>query len=272
METIPSIETQIQLEKLFSKNQLIPRIKSEFIKCEAVDFHGWFNEINLPPAFGFDLLTQMAIHKRANLQTMIGLLRHHFKDGQKTADMLLLAAQNDLIDWSPNLKLFIVKYTISKDVQREIDQYQYPLPMVVRPRRIKKNTDTGYISFNGSVILKNNHHEDDVCLDHLNRMNAVKFSIDLDTATMIKNQWRNLDKPKSGETVESFDARKRAFDKYDRVSKNVMKTLEDTGNKFYLTHKYDKRGRVYCQGYHVNYQGTAWNKAVVQLADKEIIE
>jgi len=39
-----------------------------------------------------------------------------------------------------------------------------------------------------------------------------------------------------------------------------------------MTHRYDKRGRVYCMGYHVNYQGTPWNKAVIELADKEMIQ
>jgi DNA-directed RNA polymerase len=52
----------------------------------------------------------------------------------------------------------------------------------------------------------------------------------------------------------------------------VIGILEGFSNEFYLTHRYDKRGRVYCQGYHVTYQGTPWNKAVLELADKEIIE
>jgi DNA-directed RNA polymerase len=52
----------------------------------------------------------------------------------------------------------------------------------------------------------------------------------------------------------------------------VIGILEEYGNEFYLTHRYDKRGRVYCQGYHISYQGNAWNKSVIELADKEIIE
>lgn len=269
---VVDINTQIDLEKLFNKNQLIPRVKSEFINCKEFNFIDWFNEIEIPVAFGFDILTQMAIYKRTNLPTLVGLLRHHFKDSQQTVDMILKAAQHDVLDWNPQYRLFIVRYTISKDVQREIDTYQYPLPMVVEPRKIKSNSDTGYITNQGSVILRNNHHDGDVCLDHLNRMNKIKLTINQDTASMIKNEWRNLDKAKPGESVESFDARKRAFDKYNRVSKEVIDTLDTCGNEFYLTHKYDKRGRIYCQGYHCTYQGNSWNKAVIELADKEIIE
>jgi DNA-directed RNA polymerase len=41
------------------------------------------------------------------------------------------------------------------------------------------------------------------------------------------------------------------------------------GNRFWLTHKYDKRGRTYCQGYHVSYQGNDYNKACIEFADGE---
>lgn len=267
---------QLELEKLYNKNQTLTRIKREFQTCTDVDFSAFMMQEGIPQSFGFDLMTQLVLHKRTTLGTMVAILRHHFEPApdanQQTADMILKAAMVDLVDWDPNLRQLVVRFNISQDVQDDLDRFQYPLPMVVRPREIQTNTETGYLMSSGSVILRKNHHEDDVCLDHLNRMNKVKFAIDMDTATMIKNQWKHLDKPKSGETQEEFDRRKRAFDKYDRSAKDVMTLLLQEGNEFYLTHKYDKRGRIYCQGYHVNYQGAAWNKAVIQLADKELVE
>jgi DNA-directed RNA polymerase len=41
---------------------------------------------------------------------------------------------------------------------------------------------------------------------------------------------------------------------------------------FHLTHKVDKRGRIYSQGYHVNTQGAAFKKAMIELAKEELIE
>ncbi len=99
--------------------------------------------------------------------------------------------------------------------------------------------------------------------------NKVPFTINMGTALMVRNQWRNLDKPKEGETKQDFEKRKRAFEKYDRTAKDVMALLMQHSDRFWMTHRYDKRGRVYCQGYHVNYQGTPWNKAVVEFANKE---
>jgi DNA-directed RNA polymerase len=50
-----------------------------------------------------------------------------------------------------------------------------------------------------------------------------------------------------------------------------MEHLAVADDRFYLTNKYDKRGRTYSQGYHVNPQGADWNKGVIELADKELI-
>lgn len=287
-ETSPDVELnaepdarhalQAELEHLYHKNQLMSRIRSEFTDCAEFNFSGYLAHNNIPVEFGFDLLVQMVLHKRTSLPTLVGILRKHFEPAvgasQQAADTLLAAAEADLVDWNPLTRQFIVKFDITREVQNELDQYQFPLPMVVQPAEVRSNRDTGYITepvSTGSIILKRNHHNDDVCLDHINRMNAVQFSIDEDTAFMIRNSWKNLDKPKDNETKADYQKRVRAFDKYDRSSKDVITKVLSLGNEFHLTHKYDKRGRIYCQGYHINYQGTPWNKSVVQLADKELV-
>lgn len=262
---------QRYLETQFSKHQLLPRLRKEFATCEEIDFNEIMLQADIPAPFGFDLLVQIALHRRADLPTMVGLLRRHLGDSQATADMLLKCAEADLLDWNTNLREFIVIYMISDELQEELDKYQFPLPMVVPPKTLKSNKDTGYLIGSGSVILKNNHHAEDVCLDHLNRMNRIPFAIDADTANMMSAEWKNLDKPKEGETRADFEKRRKAFEKYDRISRQVLEELTRFGNEFYLTHRYDKRGRTYCMGYHVTYQGATWNKAVVQLSEKEFI-
>lgn len=263
---------QRELEKLFNKNQTITRIKAEFIEHKEFDFGEYFEANGIPTGFGYDVMVQMALRKRCQLPVLVGILNRHFDDVQMTADMLKKCAEADIIDWSPHLDLFIVKATISADVQAELDMYQYPLPMVVKPRTVKSNRDTGMLESSGSLILKNNHHEDDICLDHINRMNRVELAINYTVVDMVKNKWKNLDKPKAGEDRKEFEKRKKAFLKYDRTSRDVMEIITHYDNKFHLLHKYDKRGRTYCQGYHVDYQGPDWNKAVVEFANKELIE
>lgn len=263
---------QAKLEQLYDKNKLYPRIRREFIEERSIDFIEIMERHEIPVPFGLDVLAELALRKRVPVNIMVGLLRRHFKDSQETADMLIKCAHADLITYCTHQRQFIVIYELPQEVQEELDRFQYPLPMVVPPRQLTCNTDTGYLTGSGSLILRGNHTEEDVCLDHLNRMNSIRFSIDEDTALMVKNQWRDLDKQKPDETKADFERRKKAFEKYDRVAKDVIGLLTELGNVHHMTHKYDKRGRVYCQGYHLTYQGTDWNKAIIQLADKEYVE
>lgn len=269
-------EFQLEIERLFNKNQLMPRLKSEFKAAQGFEEHMKSNDI--PLDFGFTLLAQMCLHKRANMQVLVGILRHFFKEhgsnaSQVCADHLLKAAEKDLVDWHPVRREFIMKWDVSHDVKMDLERYQYPLPMVIKPKEVKTNMDTGYLTVRSSIILRDNHHEDDVCLDHINHVNGIRLRINSNVARMIQNQWKGLDKPKADEDYEEYQKRVRAFEKYDRTARDVMLMLEVSGDgSFYLTHRYDKRGRCYSQGYHVNYQGNPWNKAVIEFAEGEVVE
>lgn len=262
-------EHQLMLEQIYDKNQLMPRVRQAFKDCERASFEQVMNALGIPSKFGFDMLAQMAVRKRANVPTLVGSLRHHCDSAQEVANLLEIAVANNLIEWSSRDQQFIVIFGIAESLQAELDRFQFPLPMVIPPEPVEDNLDTGYLSGRSSVILRDNHTDDDVCLDHLNRLNQTAFTINLDVAQTIQNKWRNIDKKKDDETWEDFKKRQKAFQKYDRVAKDVIQLLLKEGNELYLTHRYDKRGRSYCMGFHITYQGTDWNKAVLELAAKE---
>lgn len=262
--------SQIELEELYSKYQLLPCIRQEFVDA---NFPEHMEAQGIPVEFGLSLMVQMVLHKRAHLTTLVGVLMVHFEDeekpGQACADMLLKAAEADLVDVVPETGTFVLCYDICADTQRKLDVLQFPLPMIEEPMVVSNNRQTGYRTIRGSLILRNNHHDDDICLDHINRVNAIPLSLNADTVAFVQNRWKNHDKKKDGETQDDFQKRKRAFTKYDRSSRDVLTAMMAQGNRFWLTHRYDKRGRTYCQGYHVTYQGNDWNKACIQLADAE---
>lgn len=265
--------SQIELELLYSKHQLHDVIGEEF---KSQGFPEALEEVGIPVHFGIVLLTQMALFKRATLPTMVGVLRSHFKEepcpAQACADMIRKACEEDVIDWDPKAQQLVVIYEINQELQERLDQFQYPLPMIEEPRPVTDNRHTGYRTIVGSAILKKgNHHEDDICLDHLNRVNSQKLALNQNTVTLVRNQWKNLDVPKKGESLTEFRDRRKAFIKYNRSSKDILDALIIQGNQFWLTHKYDKRGRTYCQGYHVTYQGNDWNKACVEFAEAETL-
>lgn len=262
-------QKQIDFEDKYNKNQLIKRLREEFSDPELLVI---MEKADIPHKFGIDLLVQMCLHKRCSVSTLIGTLRNHCNNINEIPELLLKAVKADLVDWNNEIEQFIIVYDISEDVQQEIDTYQYPLPMLVRPLLLENNKDTGYFTFKSSVILKNNHHDNDVCLDHLNRSNQVPLTVNQNVVKYVQNKWKNLDKVKPGETKADLDKRRKAFAKYDRCSKEVIKTVSDNSDNFYLTHRYDKRGRTYSCGYHINYQSNPWCKAVVEFANKELCE
>lgn len=277
------ITSQQQLEILYSKYQLIPRIKQEFIEAKAPEL---LAQKDIPVAFGLDLLVQISLHRRARIATMVGLLKTHFTSEhpeQEAADMILKAAEADIVDIETRQTVdeltgrllkwhdVLVRYEVTEDVQKALDQFQFPLPMIVPPEPVHHNRQTGYQTIKGSIILKNNHHEDDVCLDHINRVNAIPLRLNADVVAFVQNQWRNLDKQKEDESWDEFRKRKEAFEKYDTIAHDVIQAVQAQGDRFWLTHRYDKRGRVYSQGYHINYQGNDWNKACIEFADGEVL-
>lgn len=268
----PYVELQHKIEQLTNKNQLMPRLRAYFGADSQPLIHNIINSVGLPIEFGTEVMVQIALHKRMIPSSMIGImLKYNPENPQWVADTLHVMVALQLLKYDDERNQLIVIHDIPHDLQRELDCFQYPLPMVCEPNTLKTNRDTGYITVRGSAILRDNYHEEDICLDHLNRMNRVALRINSHTAGMIANRWRNLDKPKEDEDHKDFMKRKKAFEKFDSTVRFVMKFLYEAGNRFFLTHKYDKRGRSYCQGYHVNYQGAPWNKAVIELANPELV-
>lgn len=270
---------QLELEKLFNKNQLMPRLRAEYWIEPIVDHcaaHG------LPLEFTIELLCQMALHKRTTMDVMVGILWKRVtdhkipttEDMQKCADLILKIAYADLVEYLSESKTLIVKLDVTQDVREELDRFQYPLPMVVEPDGLRNNRDTGYLTVRGTVMSgAGKHTNDDLCLDHLNAMNRVPLRINNKTAQMVDNQWADLDRRKEDETQEKFEKRVAAFKKYSRTVDDVMEQLSVASDgEMWITHKVDFRGRTYCQGYHVNPQGNEWNKAVIEFAEQEIVE
>lgn len=264
-------QNQLDLEKIFNKNQLVTRLRQEYDIDEIKEY---CLSKEIPYEFALDLLVHIMIHRRANVPTMVGILNRHFDTKQECADMLLKCAEHDLVDWDDELELFIVRIQVLDTVMNEIHKYMYPLPMVVEPEKITNNTTTGYLSDackRGSIILKNNHHNDDVCLDHINRMNQIPLSVNARVAHFINNKWKDIDKQKPHESFSDYQTRRKAFERYTNTTKDVVDAFVMMGNRFYITHRYDKRGRTYCNGYHINPQGNDWNKATVEFFDKELV-
>ena len=263
-------DLQKDLELRYSKYQSKNFIRQKFINA---GFNNILNRLEIPLMFGIDVLSEMAVRKRTKISTIVGILSRHFKSEenpyQTTANYIAYMLKCNLIGYDTERDDLIVAYELDDDSKSKLERFQYPLPMIEPPVHVTNNRQTGYVTIDGSLILQDNHHNNDICLDHINRVNQQTLSINENVVAFIQNQWKNISAPKDGESREDYDRRRKNYLKYTKGAYEVMELITMYSNQFWLTHKYDKRGRTYCQGYHVNYQGNDWNKACVQFAHEE---
>lgn len=100
----------------------------------------------------------------------------------------------------------------------------------------------------------------------INKLQAVPWEINEDVLYYINDTLKPADEP---ETPIQERERVKAFKLRDLETDNVINYLLENGNKFYFGWKYDKRGRSYSQGYHVNPQGNSYRKAMLNYSNKE---
>lgn len=170
-----------------------------------------------------------------------------------------------------------------EDVHQEVvDRAMYMPPMLCKPNKLKHNRSCGYQTIKGeSLILGGaiNHHDEELCVDVLNTMNGIALCINqefreycLEEPTFDLNTVENAKELTRIELQRAIHQQRLNWEDHLRKSTALYDLMIEEGNKFYLTHKVDKRGRIYSQGYHINPQGTSFKKAVVELHRKEKVD
>jgi len=192
-------------------------------------------------------------------------------DAIKTAsELIAVICHSDLYDIIPakhsDTGSLMVKANFSLELEtlKAINTAKYLPPMVCKPNYIQRdnNRDTSHLTFSDSLILgKQNHYSEFTSIDAINIANRVELALDEDMLMFEETPNKPLDTP---EKVKQFN-------KLIEDSLDVYNEILSTGNSFYLTWKFDFRGRQYSQGYHVNIQSTGYKKSLINLAKKEVI-
>lgn len=136
-------------------------------------------------------------------------------------------------------------------------------PLVMQPKILKHNKDTPYLTIGQeSRILNKGHHNEDICLDVINKKNATELCLDVEFLCRVEEIPNSpLDSP---EKVTAWnDMKVQSYEFYH--------LMVAQGNRFHLDHKPDKRGRLYAVGYHISTQGSPIKKAMIELAKQEVV-
>ena len=239
----------------------------DYYKSKNTRINNWIKtEPNL-----YDLVisvfTTTLLHKSLTYQAICGMLNHKIKlpdviDRVKTiAEILAVISKTGLINIKRNGSGENTTVTSGYELGVNIPVEDKHELSAYRPQRVIRNKD----GIQGSMILGGsmNHHNDEICLDHINRVNAIPLSLntkflmefeetptfDLDTQDKI-DQWKKF--------------------KQDSMHK-YLTVIKEYGNRLFENHKFDTRGRCYVVGYHVSTQGVSYKKAMVELFNKELV-
>lgn len=184
------------------------------------------------------------------------------------AEIAAVLCDTDFFDITKNDKFESLHIVSNVQLPPKLEEYvrnaTYLPPLVCKPKKLKHNRDTPYLTIgDDSLILNKGHHSEDICLDVTNSKNSVALSLDVEFLSRVEETPNSeLDTP---EKIQNWSAMK--VQSYEFYTLMVAQ-----GNKFYLHHKYDKRGRIYACGYHISTQGSPFKKAMIELHHKEVVE
>ena len=225
-------------------------------------------------AMVLDLFTGIAYCLRPELFTSVtAQLASRLKFSDKTeaittvAEITAVLCATDAFDIEKANKMaslmVVSNIPLSERLVTFIEESQFLPPMVCEPLELTHNYSSGYLTHNDSLILgTGNHHDGDICLDVLNTMNKVALKLDTEFLSQVEEEPTfDLD------TQDKIDQ----WNKFKEQSYMMYSLLASQGNQFYLNHKVDKRGRIYCHGYQISTQGTSFKKAMLEFAKEELV-
>ena len=232
------------------------------------------------------LLIILPINGVVSIQSVAGKLGKTFPyedvfDGVRTAsEIIAVVWGSGIYDIIPARSsetgslMLASNYSLEEETLQKMSNMKYLPPMICLPDLVTCNRDSGYLSKSTeeSLILgKGNHHEEYLALDVINILSQIALSLDEDVLLEEELPKKSLERPEPGEAFDKFLMRKENHLRLVKSSRGVYMDLVEQGNQFYLTWKYDKRGRVYSLGYHVNIQANSYKKATINLFEKFII-
>jgi hypothetical protein len=227
------------------------------------------------PVIVMDIFVGIAYYQREELFTSASsqiAARLKFSDKAEaiatTAEIMAVLCETDAFDICKESKMaslmVISRIPLDDALIKFIEDSAFLPPMVCEPLPLTHNFSSGYLTHNDSLLLgSGNHHDGDLCLDVLNTINKV--ALKLDTAYLSQVEEDPTYELDTADKVEHWAA-------FKRQSYHFYNLIATQGNKFFLNHKVDKRGRIYAHGYHINTQGAAFKKAMIEFANEELID
>ena len=241
---------QVMNEITYDKNQLLPNLEKYYKELIG-------DSKSISP-YIYKILAYLAIYKRLSSSVLAGLF---YKGSEENVKKAILYADGMVKlglltkETSDRGTTYIVALEVPFEEKVRLDKLAYPLPMLVRPKKLGA-TDGSLMGFRKRIMCRHGYNDGDHCHGTIDKANSVALAIEPRVSKACGFRRKNGD----------YDELR------DKEAKDVENYMISSGNKFWLLHEPDFRGRIYDRGYHVKSQGIEYQKGVLALANKEYIE
>ena len=303
---------QEKIEKSFSKKFIVQQAVDDLLTCESIVnklnrgieyVNTWLNkdhdidrELRLLAVRELDIkelvmqvvaCISLECQKPMKLVSVASLCARHLNMSDKVeaihtmAEIIAVLGETDLFDNKKTREGWIVisRVELDTEVTQYADNALYLPPLIIKPRKVRHNRDSGYITQRGESLILGfyeNHHDDNICLDVLNTLNSNEYELDTDFINQYEEQWHREELSQqeyeelSHADREIYNMDAKTWKKFQEQGKFFQTLMIHHGNSFYLCNKVDKRGRIYATGYHISTQGSSFKKAMVNFKHREI--
>lgn len=246
-----------------------------------------------------DIITTITMHAQKpmpfiSIASMCGIAGMDKLDSLKTVCEIIATLEPvglyEIIKYKDGSRVISSNVEIDTDLTNRINLYCYLPPLVERPDVLEHNKSSGYKTIaSDSLILgfKENYHDKCISLDVLNKLNRNTYELDEDFINNFTKDWYRKELSVNEmlaafETAQLNDFKGTYEDFVNQYQQDLVNwdsykeqfnVLKEhlLGKDIYFTHKVDKRGRVYTQGFHFNIMGTSFEKACINLKHKETV-
>lgn len=262
----------IEIQQYLEEN--INRASSKKMLTEIIE-----NRVKIDPPgdlnknITLDILCTITLYKRIKIPVLLGMF-YKYSSGdienyaQLLCDHLSYICSTDTAYVDFDRDEVITNIVLDPEEKRAMDSFMYPLPLVVEPKTVSKNSDTGYhFNTRGSIMLRDKAPSEDLNLDYINILNKIPLKITSYKEVLeLEPQWKHCDFNEGEVEQKRFN-----FNLFKANFKDLVYKYRNFP-EFYLTWKYDHRGRSYSQGYYINIQGIDIQKATIELAEPEKLD
>lgn len=222
------------------------------------------------------VLVHCITQERQTFTQVLGKVYKRFKLSERqaletAADIIAVLNQHPFItvEYPLNTEegVMMVKSNVKlpEPIQQYLSQQLFVLPSLTLPAEVLSNSDTGYETINDGILLGGKMHNMPLNLGHINRCNSVALRIDDRVTRYVEPEFKEKD--------DTPEERKERFNQWRQLNAEAVSLYaEFVDTTFYLTHRYDERGRTYARGHHFNTLGDDYRKATIELADRELVQ